>query len=79
MTKVLAQPEPNDFKLGDILLFNSDNKPYHGLYISHQYRQTAYRDSYGQSGYFIFKVLCFETGIIDVFYDTEFIKNLTGK
>ena len=74
----MDQAELSKLKIGDILLFNSDNRPYHGVYISYVYRQTAYTDSYGKSGYYTFKVHCFESRHIEIFYDVEFVKNLTG-
>ena len=74
----MDQAELSALKIGDILLFNSDNRPYHGVYVSHEYRQTAYTDGYGKSGYYTFKIICFETSHIETFYDVEFIKNLTG-
>lgn len=75
--KALAQAVLS-FTKGDILKFKTDNIIIYGLYIEHEYRQTVYADSYGQSGYIVFKILTFDKNSIETFYENEFIENLTG-
>ena len=77
VTRALAQAVLS-FSIGDILKFKTDNIFVYGIYLDHEYRQTVYADSYGQSGYIMFKVLSFDKNTVETFYENEFIENLTG-
>lgn len=68
-----------DLKLGDILRFHTDNVIVHGIFLELEFRQTVYRDTYGKSGYYIYKVIAFDSGKVETFYGSEYVANFTSR
>lgn len=78
MNKVLEVLETK-FRTGDILEFHVNNMVIFGIYLRCFYQPTNCGEGMAESGYYIFTIIPFDTGTPENFYESEFIRNLTGE
>lgn len=78
MNKVLEALEHN-FRIGDILKFQTSNLLVFGIYLHSFYQPTNCGEGMSEGGYYVFSIIPFDTGIPENFYESEYLHNLTGE